>query len=190
MNRQLSAGFDRLPTTLTKLNCYRTDIPNDDTAWISRLVNLESLNLCSNDRIRSLPDLSGLMKLKDVDISQMDLRSLPNLPLNQITILMLPIRRLHRYYCKNVYVRSQINAEQKYECITKSHSTQIIRLINRINRFDQIREELLANGAKIVLSPSRMERFLDQSEIDMDSDWSDMYEFQTRRVHTTTYYWS
>lgn len=187
MNRRLSSGFDRLPTTLKRLNCAKTNIPNEDTAWILRLVNLESINLCRNDLIRELPDLSSLENLTDVDISLMELRSLPTMPLNKIMLLRIPIQGLPRYYSKSVYGRSQVNDMQTFECLTKSHSTQIIRRINLINRFDHIREELLANGAKIILNPSRLARLLDQSELDTDSDWSDIYECQTRRVHTTTY---
>lgn len=186
-NRNLSSGFDRLPTTLKKLICFKTNISNEDTAWILRLVNLEWLNLGRNDRIRELPDLSSLENLVDLDISLMDLRGIPNLPLNNIMLLRIPIQGLPRYYSKTAYGRAQINDMQTFECLTKSHSSQIIRRINRINRFDRIREELLATGAKIVLSPSRLARLLDQSELDVDSDWSDVYECQTRRVHTTAY---
>jgi hypothetical protein len=186
-NRRLSSGFDRLPTTLKRLNCAKTNIPNEDTAWILRLVNLESLNLCRNDHIRELPDLSSLENLTDVDLSLMSLRSIPNLPLNNIMLLRVPIQGLPRYYSKTAYGRAQINDMQTFECLTKTHSSQIIRRINRINQFDRIREELLATGARIVLNPARMARLLDQSELDTDSDWSDIFEFQTRRVHTTVY---
>lgn len=187
-NRHLSYGFDRLPTTLKKLICFKTNAP-EDASWILRLVNLEWLNLCRNDRIRELPDLSSLENLVDLDISLMDLRGIPNLPLNNISLLRIPIQGLPRYYSKTAYGRAQINDMQTFECLTKSHSSQIIRRINRINQFDHIREELLATGAKIVLSPSRLARLLDQSELDVDSDWSDIYECQTRRVHTTVYSW-
>jgi len=186
-NRHLSSGFDRLPTTLKKLICFKTNMSNEDTAWILRLVNLEWLNLCRNDRIRELPDLSSLENLVDLDLSLMSLRSIPNLPLNNIMLLRVPIQGLPRYYTKTAYGRAQINDMQTFECLTKSHSTQIIRRINRINQFDRIREELLAKGAKIVLNPARIERLLDQSELDIDSDWSDIFECQTRRVHTTVY---
>ena len=188
-NRRLSSGFDRLPTTLKKLNCFKTDAP-EDASWILRLTNLESITLSRNDRIRELPDLSSLENLTDVDISQMDLRSIPSMPLNAIAILRIPIQGLPRYYSKKVYGMSQVKDKQNFECLTKSHSTQIIRRINLINRFDHIREELLSNGAKIIMNPSRLARLLDQSEIDLDLDWSDIYECQTRRVHTTTYSWS
>jgi hypothetical protein len=187
MNRCLSSGFDRLPTTLKRLNCIKTNIPNEDTAWILRLVNLESLNLCRNDNIRELPDLSSLENLTDVDLSLMSLRSLPSMPLNNITLLRIPVQELPRYYSKTVYVRAKTVSLQTFECLTKSHSSKIIRHINRINQFDRIREELIATGAKIILNPSRIAKLLDQSEIDLDSDWSDIFECQTRRVHTTVY---
>ena len=186
MNRRLSSGFDRLPTTLKILKCLKTDAP-EDASWILRLTNLESLILSRNDRIRELPDLSSLVNLTNVDISQMDLHSIPSMPLNKITTLRIPIQGLPRYYSKNVYGMSKVNDKQTFECLTRTHSTQIIRRINLINRFDHIREELLANGAKIIMNPSRLARLLDQSEIDLDLDWSDIYECQTRRVHTTVY---
>jgi hypothetical protein len=185
-NRRLSSGFDRLPTTLKRLNCFKTNAP-EDASWILRLTNLESITLSRNDRIRELPDLSSLENLTDVDISNLDLRGIPSMPLNNISILRIPARGLPRYYSKSAYGRLLITDADSFECLTKSHSSQIIRRINRINRFDHIREELLANGAKITLSPSRLARLLDQSELDTDSDWSDVYECQTRRIHTTAY---
>ena len=189
MNCKLSSGFDRLPTTLKKINCFKTDAP-EDSSWITRLTNLESITLSRNERIRELPDLSALKNLTDVDISQMNLIRLPNLPLNKIKFLRIPIQGLPMYYSKFHYVKSKLNDMQIFECITKSHSTQIIRRINIINRFDHIREELMETGAKIVLSPPRLTRLLDQSELDLDSysDWSDIYKYQTRRVHTTVYH--
>lgn len=187
MNCKLSSGFDRLPTTLKKLNCFKTDAL-EDASWILRLTSLESITLSRNERICELPDLSALKNLTDVDISQMNLIRLPNLPLNKIKFLRIPIQGLPMYYSKFHYVNSKLNDMQIFECITKTHSTQIIRRINLINRFDHIREELLATGARIVLSPSRLARLLDQSELDLDSDWSDIYECQTRRVHSTVYY--
>jgi hypothetical protein len=185
-NRRLSSGFDRLPTTLKRLNCFKTNAP-EDTAWILRLTNIESITLGRNGRIRELPDLSSLENLTDIDISQLDLLSIPNLPLNNITILRIPVRGLPRYYSKSTYGRLLITDIDSFECLTKSQSSQFIRRINRINRFDHIREELLANGAKITMNPSRLARLLDQSELDVDSDWSDIFECQIRRIHTTAY---
>ena len=185
-NRRLSSGFDRLPTTLKRLNCFKTDAP-EDASWILRLTNLESITLGRNSRIRELPDLSSLENLTDIDISQLDLLSIPNLPLNNISILRIPVRGLPRYYSKSTYGRLLITDLDSFECLTKSQSSQFIRRINRINRFDHIREELLANGAKIIMNPSRLARLLDQSELDTDLDWSDMFECQTRRIHTTAY---
>ena len=185
-NRRLSSGFDRLPTTLKRLNCFKTDAP-EDTAWILRLTNLESITLGRNSRIRELPDLSSLENLTDIDISQLDLLSIPNLPLNNISILRIPVRGLPRYYSKSTYGRLLITDLDSFECLTKSQSSQFIRRINRINRFDHIREELLANGAKITMNPSRLARLLDQSELDTELDWSEIFECQTRRIHTTAY---
>jgi Leucine-rich repeat (LRR) protein len=184
MNRKLSSGFDRLPTTLKKLDCYKTDA-TEDASWILRLPNLDTLTLSRNDRIRLLPDLSGMTNLVYLDISSMRLLQLPNMPLNKIAKLLVPFEGLARYYSKNEYC----NISQRFACRTKTHSSQIIRRINRINQFDRIREELLTTGAKIVMNPARVKRLLDQSELDLDSDWSDIFECQTRRVHTTIYAW-
>lgn len=190
INRKLSSGFDRLPTTLKKLDCYKTDAP-EDASWILRLPNLDTLTLSRNDRIRLLPDLSGMTNLVHLDISNMRLLQLPNMPLNRITTLRIPIRDCKKYYTCKYYSKSQPKYETAFETCTKSSSSQFIRLVNRINQFDRIREELIANCAKIVLRPSRFARLVEQSEIvlEYDDDWSDIYEMQPRRVHTTVYAW-
>ena len=185
-NRLLSSGFDRLPTTLKRLDCYKTNVK--DTTWIPRLTNLESLDLRRNDRIREFPDLSGMANLTNLYISELSLKRLPNLPLDKITILHLSIQGLQRYYREFEYHR-EVNIRNRisFECLTRIQSNHFIHNINRINQFDKIREELLSTAARIVLNPSRIERLLDHSEIDLDSDWSDIFEFQNRRVHTTFY---
>ena len=187
-NRRLSSGFDRLPTTLKKLYCYKTDIPNEDTAWILRLVNLETLELSRNDRVRELPeDLTALTKLKKLYINQMELRSIPTLPLT-IKTLLTPITKMSRYFTKSFYSnkkRLSFDIGYRIEDITpKSEATRIILHINRVNRFDKIREELLEKGGRIIMNPARIERLLDQSEIELDSDWSDIFEFQERREYS------
>jgi len=187
-NRRLSSGFERLPTTLQTLKCYKTDIPNEDTAWIQRMTNLQVLNLCRNDRLRELPDLSGLTNLTELDIYNKNLRQLPNMPLS-IKHLRVPIQELPRYYNKTVYRKYLETRTQIFESVSKTTTEQIICRIKRINKFDQIREELLAKGAKIVMNPSRIARLLYQCDLDLEtgSDWSDIYEPQARRVYTTSY---
>jgi hypothetical protein len=62
-NEYMTSGFDRLPVSLRKLDCYKTK-NNPDASWVTRLVNLEELTLRRNDEVGELPDLSGLTKLK------------------------------------------------------------------------------------------------------------------------------
>lgn len=173
-NRLLSSGFDRLPTTLEHLNLYKTDIANEDTEWIQRLVNIEMLVLSRNDRIRELPDLSGLTKLKH---------------------LRVPNEGLSKYFTKTCcdkirYSHNGVynwNYSVSHVCKTNSEVAQLIRNINYVNRFEKIREELLATAARIVMNPTRIERLLDQAEIDLDSDWSDIFEFQKKRTYGYAY---
>jgi hypothetical protein len=181
-NRRLSSGFECLPTTLKRLDCYKTNV--EDTTWIPRLTNLESLDLRRNDLIREFPDLSGMTNLTNLCISELNLKRLPNMPLNKITILHVPIQGLQRYYSKRVYVRSQVNDERIFECLNKTQSNSFIRRVNCINNFDRIREELLSKGSMIIMNPSRIERLLEHSEIDLETDWSDIFEFQVRRIHS------
>jgi len=181
-NRRLSSGFEHLPTTLKRLDCYKTNV--QDAAWIQRLTNLESLDLRRNDLIRELPDLSGMTNLTRLVISELSLKRLPNMPLSKIAILRVPIQDLHRYYSKRVYVSSQVNDEQIFECLNKTQSNRFIRRVNRINNFDRIREELLSKGSMIIMNPSRIERLLEHSDIDLEKDWSDIFEFQVRRIHS------
>jgi len=183
-NRRLSSGFDRLPTTLKELYCHKTDIPNEDTAWILRLVNLESLELSRNDRIIELPDLTALTNLKHLYINQMELRSIPTLPFT-IQTLLTPITNVSRYFTKSFYAnKTRLSFNRGYCTTPKSDATRIILHINRVNQFDKIREELIAKGGRIIMNPARIERLLDQSEIDLDSDWSDIFEFQKRREYS------
>jgi hypothetical protein len=185
-NRILSSGFECLPTTLERLDCYKTNV--QDTAWIPRLTNLESLDLRRNDLIREFPDLSGMTNLTNLYISELNLKRLPNMPLDKIAILRVPIQGLQRYYKKFEYHREVVIRNNiSFDCISAKQSSQFIRNVNRINQFDKIREELLSTAARIVLNPSRIKRLLDQSEIDLDSDWSDIFELQNRRVYTTFY---
>ena len=193
-NQHLSSGFERLPTTLKRLHCHKTDIPNEDTEWILRLVNLETLQLSRNDRIRELPDdLTSLTKLKHLYIDQIDLHSLPTLPLT-IKTLRIEIKilsKLNRYFTKSFYANEIERACCQTYCIdeftSKSEATYIIRHINRTNRFDKIREELLEKGGRIIMNPNRITRLLDQCEINLDSDWSDIFEFQKRRQYAYPY---
>ena len=194
-NRCLSSGFERLPTTLKRLHCHKTNIPNEDTAWILRLVNLETLQLSRNDLICDLPDdLTSLTKLKHLYIDELNLRSLPTLP-PTIKTLSAPINELSRYFTKSFYnneIKRLIpnTGPQHYyidDFTSKSEATHIIHHINRTNRFDKIREELLEKGGRIVMNPNRITRLLDQCEIDLDSDWSDIFEFQKRREYAYPY---
>lgn len=174
-NRRLSSGFDRLPTTLEHLNLYKTDIANEDTKWIQRLVNIEMLQLSRNDRIRELPDLSCLTKLKHLRV-----------PNDECLYKYFTKARCDkiRYSHNGVY---NWNYSVAHVCNTDSEVAQLIRNINYVNRFDRIREELLETGSRIVMNPNRIERLLDQAEIDLDSDWSDIFEFQKKRTYGYAY---
>lgn len=183
LNIHLSSGFDRLPITLEKIICYKTEF--SDVSWLLRLTNLTHIDLYGNIHIRELPDLSEMKKLKDLNMGLMHLVRLPNLPENQIKKITLPVcEGLEKYFSrKNFIIGKRLN----YFIRSNKYSMLLVQNINRINQFDTIREELLENAAKILLNPSRIERLLNQSYIDLDSDsdWSDLYDFQKRRVYAT-----
>ena len=182
-NEYMASGFDRLPVSLRKLDCYKTK-NNPDAYWVTRLVNLEELTLRRNDEVGELPDLSGLTKLKVLNISQMDrLRKLPNLPLN-INVLILPNKPhiIVQYFTRSSAMNSITDPNRVFVSFEGKSAKVLIERINRINRFNQIRTELIETTAKMLMNPERLLKMLENEELalEYDADWADVYTFQER----------
>lgn len=182
-NEYMASGFDRLPVSLRKLDCYKTK-NNPDASWVTRLVNLEELTLRRNDEVGELPDLSGLTKLKVLNISQMErLRKLPNLPLN-IKVLILPNKPhiIDQYLTRSTAMNSRTDPNRFSVSFEGKSAILLIERINHINRFNQIRTELIETTAKMLMNPERLLKMIENEEIalEYDADWEDVYTFQER----------
>jgi hypothetical protein len=154
-------GFDRLPTTLMRLVMFKAK-SNTSAEWLSRLVNLRYLDLGRNDLLRSLPDLSRLRNLETLYAMNMrGLTELPSLPTNIkiIMISLIPDKYLtHQEWTAQTWKRRH---NQDTTIMLDGESVKsFIHKINRVNRFDAIRDELLATTARIVLNPGRIARIL------------------------------
>jgi len=158
---KLVEGFDVLPVTIKHLIMKGTRT-GPTVEWLSRLTNLTCLNLSNNSRVTKLPDLSVLQNLKELIVSNLPrLTELPNLPfaLNSITITYIPDKyltygeyRIHKYQ-----TRKHNPIPYIYEW---GAASEIVYRINRVNRFDAIRDELLSETARIMLNPGRIARIL------------------------------
>lgn len=220
-NEEIQGGFDRLPTTLRYLCMYKLKV-NRDVNEIRRLVNLETLDMTRNDSVTELPDLSGLTKLKVLHLTGCwGLKYLPCLPTSLKTMRIPNSRYFNIYFSEGeslwlnsasrsgkvnslIYYDNQLNwyntsrsgtgdslIYQVSWCINEMLDKRIFQ-INRVNRFDAIREELLERAAKLCLSPSRIEGILENGSeytLDNHSRWLDIYEYQERRKYATEYGW-
>lgn len=180
-NEYMASGFDKLPVSLRNLECHKTK-NNPDASWVTRLVNLEQLTLRRNDAVGELPDLSGLTKLKMLNISQMDrLRKLPNLPLD-IKVLILPNKPhiIDHYFNRSSVMNYRTDSNRVTLSFEGKSMKGVIEHINRINRFNQIREELIETTAKMLMNPKRLLKMLENEELalEYDADWTDVYTFQ------------
>jgi hypothetical protein len=176
------SGLENLPVTLKSLNLSNNTFADSDLSWIKRLVNLEVLRLKRAKNVSELPDLSGLVNLRELDISETPLDTLPSLPAN-LSKLIIPL--VPRYFsestCKEYWEeRNYAECCRPFSCLSKSHTSNIVARINRINRIYRIREELLAKSALIVLNPERIERISEEYKLGVESDW-DTFDYQDRR---------
>ena len=218
-NEEIQAGFDRLPATLRNLCMYKLKA-NGDINEIRRLVNLETLDMTRNDSVTELPDLSGLTKLKTLHLQGCwGLKRLPCLPTSLKAMTLPNTRTFNIYFSEGeslwlnqaskcgevaslIYQRKLLrnwmvgeDEEQPlrtYGAFRNERLDKRILQINRVNRFDAIRDELLERAAKLCLLPSRIEGILENGgefTLDDNSNWLDMYDRQERRKYSTEYGW-
>lgn len=182
----LVEGFDRLPTTLTRLSIFKAK-SNPGAEWLSRLVNLRFLDISRNDLVRTLPDLSRLCHLNELHIRRMSaFTALPNLPtsIKYCSISEIPDKYLTSKEWKIQTWKQRANQDTTI-MLEGTVVKQWIDRVNRVNKFDAIRDELLSTTAKIVLNPKRIDRLLKESGLDI-SDYDailDAYELQPRQKY-------
>lgn len=243
-NEEIQGGFDRLPATLRNL-CVHKLKANGDVNDIRRLVHLETLDMTRNDSVTELPDLSGLTNLKELHLTGCwGLKRLPCLPMSLKAMTLPNTPAFNVYFSEGeslwlnhasqsqyrkveslIYQRKLLrnwmvgeDEEQplcKYGAFRNERLDKRILQINRVNRFDAIRDELLEQGAKLCLLPSRIERLLENGgganpesrvgvetltapllsvavngfTLDENSNWLDIYDLQERRTYSTEYGW-
>ena len=183
---ELVDGFDRLPTTLMRLAMFEAK-SNPSAEWLSRLVNLRYLDISRNHLVRTLPDLSHLNKLETLYAANMrGLTELPNLPtsMKSCMISLIPDKYLTRQEWNN-QTRKRYHNEDTTIMLEGASLKQWICRVNRVNKFDTIRDELLAETARMVLNPKRIERLLAESGVSIgDYDTIlDTYDLQPRQKY-------
>ena len=182
----LAEGFDRLPTTLMRLVMFEAK-SNPSAEWLSRLVNLRYLDITRNHLIRTLPDLSHLRKLETLYAANMrGLTELPSLPasVKSCMISLIPDKYLTRSEC-TTQTWKKLNNQDTTLMLDGVALKQFIYKVNRVNKFDAIRDELLAETARIVLNPKRIDRLLAESGMSI-SDYDtilDAYDLQPRQKY-------
>lgn len=163
-HEDLSGRFDRIPRSVERLGLYHTNF--QDVSHLGQLVNLETVSLDRNYNIRELPDLSKLTRLRMINVCNMGIKKLPNLPQSLNVISMS--------YIKDLFTKKEVKRYYSEECDRiiieryKQHPIgEFIERIARENRFALIREDLMLQAAKIAMKPSRLARLL-ESGMDFD----------------------
>jgi hypothetical protein len=118
------------------------------------------------------------------------MKRIPSLPYS-IVSLVLQNHDIDRYLthseCRYHMTRYLLHWSNEIYYDDALLALQMIQRINRINLFDQIREDILAKSARIVLNPNRIERISEEYGLGVESNWGDIYDYQVRRKHATEY---
>lgn len=160
--RLTSKGGERIPVTVKTLDCYRTDF--EEAEFLARLVNLETLILAGNHRLRDLPDLTVLRNLKTVNIvniREFEIRRIPTMPTTLMWFICPFNPRYHVHFATHFWY-------------TK-YPAQYLAHIERANRLFPVLAEIPEASAKLRMHPNRIARLIESGELELNNDaWNDL----------------